>query len=159
MSETFNLDRKMNIDNNVDALGKQWNIVHIKGSALFEARVEPYNAQTQTPKEFEGRWTKPDLLQSKINAYLNRSWDQAEQKAKMAAANARAQEQREATRAANEAAEAEQAKVDEMKAAKKKASKKKAKKKAVKDSIDALPEEIKAEMADQLDKVLDTEDK
>ena len=148
MSETFNLDRKMNIDNNVDALGKQWNIVHIKGSALFEARVEPYNAQTQTPKEFEGRWTKPDLLQSKITAYLNRSWDQAEQKAKMAAANARAQEQREATRAANEA---EQAKVA-------KKAKKKTTKKDVKDSIDALPEEIKAEMADQLEKVTKTED-
>ena len=90
MSETFNLDRKMNIDNNIDPLGKKWEIFHLKGSALYEARPNPYNAATEIPSEFQGRWTKPDLLQSQINLYLNRAWDKAEDAAKKAPGKERA---------------------------------------------------------------------
>lgn len=101
MSETFNLDRQINIDNNIDALGKKWEVVHLKGSALYEARPNPYNAQTNTPPEMEGRWTKPDLLMKQIKKYLNASWDMAEEAQKKSAANKRAADQRAATKEAN----------------------------------------------------------
>lgn len=105
MSEKFNLDRQVNIENNIDATGKKWEIVHLKGSALYEARVNPYNAQTNIPKEFEGRWTKPILLEKQIKKYLNASWDAAEEAQKHAAANARSAEKRKATKEANASAE------------------------------------------------------
>jgi hypothetical protein len=121
MSETFNIDRHVNIENNVDALGKQWQIFHLKGSALYEARPNPYRADTEIPDEFKGRWTKPHLLQEQITKYLNRSWDHAEQAAKKAGANKRAAEQRAAT-----------------------------KKKTSKESLDELPEDIKKELGETI---------
>ena len=75
MSETFNLDRELNIEHNVDALGKKWNIVHIRGSSLYEARPEPYRSDFQCPEEFGGRWTKPTLLQDQITKYVTSTWD------------------------------------------------------------------------------------
>ena len=86
MSGTFNLERQTNVANNIDATGKKWEIVHIKGSALYEARPNPYRSDFVCPKEFEGRWTKHTLLDQQIKLYVNRSWDQAE---KVKAANAR----------------------------------------------------------------------
>jgi hypothetical protein len=90
MSESFNLDRKVNIENSIDPTGKKWEIFHIKGSALYEARPNPYNAQTKIPDEFSGRWTKTQKLQEQIDLYLNRSWDASEEVAKKAAGKARA---------------------------------------------------------------------
>ena len=121
MSDTFNIDRHVNIENNVDALGKQWQIFHLKGSALYEARPNPYRADTEIPDEFKGRWTKPHLLQEQILKYLNRSWDHAEEAAKKSASNKRVAEQRAAT-----------------------------KKKNAKESLDDLPEEIKQELGDTI---------
>lgn len=90
MSEEFNLDRKVNIDNSIDPTGKKWEIIHIKGSALYEARPNPYNAQTAIPDEFSGRWTKTHQLQDQINLYLNRAWDASEEAAKKLAGKQRA---------------------------------------------------------------------
>lgn len=95
MSDKFNLDRQMNVDNNIDALGKKWEIVHIKGSALYEGRCNPYDERVATPKEFEGRWTKPTLLDKQIKVYVNRTWDMAEEAAKKAPGKERAKKQRE----------------------------------------------------------------
>lgn len=78
MSETYNLERQQNLENSIDPTGKKWTIVHIKGTALYEARPEPYRSDIVTPGEFEGRWTKPSLLQDQISLFLNRAWDKAE---------------------------------------------------------------------------------
>ena len=137
MSETFNLDRHQNVEHNIDPQGKKWNIYHIKGSALYEARPEPYRVDTEIPDEFKGRWTKPTLLDQQIKLYVNRAWDAVELAQKKAAANKRAAEQRQKTREENE----KQAK---------KVSKKKAKKKTVKESIDELPDEIKEELGETI---------
>ena len=95
MSEAFDLDRQTNISNNIDPLGKKWEIKHIKGSALYEARPNPYNAQTKIPDEFSGRWTKPHVLQEQIELYLNRAWDASDEAAKKAAGKQRAKAARE----------------------------------------------------------------
>ena len=78
MSEEFNLDRELNIQHNVDALGKKWNVVHIRGTALYEARPEPYRSDFQCPKEFAGQWTKPPVLKELITKYVTRTWDKSE---------------------------------------------------------------------------------
>jgi hypothetical protein len=79
MSEQFNLDRHLSIENNVDALGKQWKIVRAnRENALLKAIPEPFRADFVCPKEFYGLWTSKDKLQEKITLYLNKSWDQAE---------------------------------------------------------------------------------
>jgi flagellar hook protein FlgE len=121
MSETFNLDRHTNIENSIDPTGKKWEIYHIKGSSLYTARPNPFNEQTKIPEEFEGRWTKHTLLQEQINLYLTRTWDAAEEAQKKAASRKRTQDMKEET---------------------------KANKKTAKESIDELPEEIKAELGD-----------
>jgi hypothetical protein len=79
MSDTFNLDRKMNMDNNIDPNGRKWNIVHIKGTALYTARPEPYRDDIVFPDEFKGRWTKPTLLDKQIKLYLTRAWNKADE--------------------------------------------------------------------------------
>ena len=121
MSDTFNLDRHTNIANNIDPTGKKWEIFHIKGSALYTARPNPFNEQTKIPGEFEGRWTKHTLLQEQINLYLTRAWDAAEEAQRMAASRKRTQSMKEETKAKN---------------------------KTAKESLDELPDEIKAELGD-----------
>lgn len=81
MSDTYNLERETNVEANIDPTGKKWEIYHIKGSSLYEARPNPYNAQTTIPDEFVGRWTKHTLLQEQMNLFLNRAWDKAEKEA------------------------------------------------------------------------------
>jgi hypothetical protein len=74
----FNLDRELNIENNVDALAKKWTIHKSRGNALYFARPEPDREDAVIPAVMQGRWTKPVLLQEQINKYLKDSWDQAE---------------------------------------------------------------------------------
>lgn len=77
--ETYNLDRQIAIDNNVDALGKKWEITKSsRESNLFMAIPNPYRNDFVCPKPFGGRWTSKDLLQEQITLYLKQSWDQAE---------------------------------------------------------------------------------
>lgn len=77
--ETYNLDRQIAIDNNVDALGKKWEITKSsRESNLFMAIPNPYRNDFVCPKPFGGRWTSKDLLQDQITLYLKQSWDQAE---------------------------------------------------------------------------------
>lgn len=98
MSEAFNLDRHVNIENSIDPTGKKWEIFHIKGSALYEARPNPYNQATEIPDEFKGRWTKPTILQEQINLFLNRAWDKAEEAQRKAPAKARTEAKKQATK-------------------------------------------------------------
>lgn len=80
-AESFNLDRDLNIQNNVDALGRKWHIVHIRGSALYEARPEPYRSDFQCPDEFKGRYTNTPMLLERIKVYVTKTWDNVDNKA------------------------------------------------------------------------------
>jgi hypothetical protein len=124
--EVFDLNREISTERNIDPLGRKWDIVHLKGSSLYECRPNPYNAATEIPDEFKGRWTKPVLLQEQVKLYLNRSWDKADQAALHAASRRRSQEMREMTKEEN------------------------VKKKTAKESLDELPEEIKRELGDTI---------
>jgi len=84
MSETFNLDRETNMQHNIDPTGRKWEIKQIKGTALFVGVPNPYRSDFVCPDEFEGRWTKPDLLMKQIKLYLTRAWDKSDE-AKMKA--------------------------------------------------------------------------
>jgi hypothetical protein len=79
MSEVFNLDRKVNMQENIDPTGKKWEVkkVNISGS-LYVAVPNPYREDFVCPKEFAGSWTQPSILQEKITIWLNRQWDKAE---------------------------------------------------------------------------------
>lgn len=81
MTEKFNLDREISIDKNVDALGKKWNIVHIRGTALYKVIPDPAPHNYMVPKNMQGLWTKPSLLDDEIKKYLKESWDLADAKA------------------------------------------------------------------------------
>ena len=78
MTDKFNLDREIAIEKNVDPTGRKWEIVHLKGSSLYEARPNPYRVDTQIPDEFAGKWTKHTLIKDQIKLYLNRVWDASE---------------------------------------------------------------------------------
>ena len=93
MTEEYNLDREIAIEKNVDPTGRKWEIVHLKGSSLYEARPNPYRADTQIPDEFGGKWTKHTLLNDQIKLYLNRVWDASELAAKKNARKAHASKQ------------------------------------------------------------------
>jgi hypothetical protein len=82
---SFSVEREVSIEKNVDPTGRKWNVVHLKGSALYEARPEPYRSDIVTPDEFEGRWTKPEMLLKQIRLYLNRAWDASDKAAEKAA--------------------------------------------------------------------------
>jgi hypothetical protein len=123
MSDRYNLERQHNIENNIDPTGKKWEIYHIKGSALYECRPNPYNPQTTIPDEFKGRWTKHTLLQDQILLFLNRAWDKAEKEAQ---------------------------KLERKNQATKESKAKKAPKKTAKESLDELPDEIKNALGDTI---------
>ena len=93
MTEEYNLDREIAIEKNVDPTGRKWQVVHLKGSSLYEARPNPYRADTQIPDEFAGKWTKHTLIKDQIKLYLNRVWDASELAAKKNARKAHASKQ------------------------------------------------------------------
>ncbi len=72
------IDRQKCIENNIDALGKQWEILHVKATALYVARPKNGNETSAIPDEMRGKWTKPSDLQTRIELYLGRSWDMAD---------------------------------------------------------------------------------
>lgn len=78
MSEEFNLDREVSVERNVDAEGKKWMIHVNRQNGLCYLRPEPDRVDAHIPTELRGLWTKPSLLQPKLNAYLQKSWDKAD---------------------------------------------------------------------------------
>lgn len=80
MSEAvFNLDRKINMQENIDPQGKKWEIKkQNKSGSLYVAVPNPYRADFVCPKPFSGAWTLPSTLQEKITSWLNTQWDKAE---------------------------------------------------------------------------------
>ena len=102
MTEEYNLDREIAIEKNVDPTGRKWEVVHLKGSSLYEARPNPYRADTQIPDEFAGKWTKHTLIKDQIKLYLNRVWDASELAAKKNARKAHASKQSKKKKATTE---------------------------------------------------------
>lgn len=78
MSDTYDLDRATREAENIDALGKKWNVVVNRQNGLSHARPEPDRADAVIPKELEGKWTKPSLLKKQIQGYVKSTWDIAE---------------------------------------------------------------------------------
>lgn len=131
--ETYNLDRQIAIDNNVDALGKKWEITKSsRESNLFMAIPNPYRNDFVCPKPFGGRWTSKDLLQEQITLYLKQSWDQAEAITQKNARKKQAAEEAAAEMAALEKAAAEKVAAKKEADAKEKTAKKPVSKSQVK---------------------------
>ena len=76
--DTFNLDREVNLQNNIDAEGKKWVIKKQRSNGLLFVRPEPDRVDAVIPKELQGLWTKHILLEGAVNSYLAASWDKAE---------------------------------------------------------------------------------
>lgn len=88
--EDFSLDRAESIANNVDPFGKKWVITKVsRGTSMFHAVPEPNTGNWRPPHEFAGMWTKIERLQTQIEKYLNRAWDEAEQAQKKLAGKQR----------------------------------------------------------------------
>ena len=81
--EKFDLDRVTNIENNIDAFGKKWEIVRKdRATALLIAKPNPYRKDFVCPEEFVGAWTSFDRLQEKVKLYVTRTWDLADEASK-----------------------------------------------------------------------------
>ena len=76
--ERFNLDRETNIEKNIDAAGKKWEIFQTRGHPMYFARPNPDRTDAIIPQLLEGQWTNRQLLQEKIDLYLERNWDESE---------------------------------------------------------------------------------
>lgn len=75
----FNLDRKISIENNVDAEGKKWELHSSKKHpGLVWARPNPDRTDAIIPKLFYGMWTSKERLQKQIEQHLAASWNKAE---------------------------------------------------------------------------------
>ena len=76
--EVFNLDRETNIEKNIDAAGKKWEIFQTRGHPMYFARPNPDRTDAIIPELISGQWTNRQLLQDKIDLYLKRNWDESE---------------------------------------------------------------------------------
>jgi hypothetical protein len=76
--EVFNLDRESNIEKNIDAAGKKWEIFQTRGHPMYFARPNPDRSDAIIPELISGCWTNRPLLQDKIDLYLKRNWDESE---------------------------------------------------------------------------------
>ena len=81
MSEknVFNLDRELNISNNVDANGRKWEIKRQRGRAFYFTKATPARDDLTTPGYMSGVWTNPTLLQKQITKYVTETWDRADE--------------------------------------------------------------------------------
>lgn len=77
--EDFSIDREESIAKNVDATGKKWHIVPLRGLALYE--ISAMDDRVTIPEFLQGRWTKAEWLQERLSKYLSESWDLADLKA------------------------------------------------------------------------------
>lgn len=82
----FNVDRHASVAENVDALGKRWEVKSKRGGGLLFAHSEQGSA---IPKNMQGLWTSAARLQTQIDLHLKETWDQAEEAQRVAAGKAR----------------------------------------------------------------------
>lgn len=78
MNEVYNLERQTALDNRIDPTGKKWIIKGNRESALVHARPEPDRVDAQIPTTFKGQWTSPTVLREKIDVWLKREWDKSD---------------------------------------------------------------------------------
>jgi hypothetical protein len=104
MTDKFDLDREVSIQNGVDAEGKKWVIKAQRGNGLLYARPDPDRENAVIPKDLSGLWTKIGLLQKQIGIYLDKSWNQAEEAKLKAERKAQAAKEAAAKRKAAEKA-------------------------------------------------------
>lgn len=88
--EKFDINRHNSIRENIDPFGKKWIIEKQRGHNLLHAVPVPTPPNYSVPQEMAGNWTRADLLQQRIEAYLIRTWDEADEAAKKAAGKQRA---------------------------------------------------------------------
>jgi hypothetical protein len=88
MNEAFNIDRVTSMQHNIDPTGKKWELKGERGSSLVHARPNPDRADAIIPKEFQGKWTSPGVLQEKITVWLNKQWDKSDEAIRVAALKA-----------------------------------------------------------------------
>ncbi len=77
------VNEEYNRERNRDPLGNQWGIVHIKGTSLYKIIQE--NAKrsgTKVPVELEGKFTKPTIAETAIDAFLEKMWAKGRKPAK-----------------------------------------------------------------------------
>lgn len=77
--EEFSIDREESISKNIDATGKKWNIVPVRGHALY--KIDPMDARITVPECLQGKWTKASWLQDELTKFLNETWDKSTAKA------------------------------------------------------------------------------
>ena len=88
--EQFNLERALSEENMVDPQGRKWEIKGEREHGLVHARPNPDRADAQIPADFSGRWTSPSLLKGKIERWISKQWDMAENAARTAGRKAHA---------------------------------------------------------------------
>lgn len=86
MSREFSLDRETNINENIDATGKKWEIHVEKGRHLFYTLPTGARADTVIPEKLQGMFTKKMYLDNRIREWVTESWNHADE---VAAKNAR----------------------------------------------------------------------
>lgn len=74
--EEFSLDREESISKNIDATGKKWHIVPVRGFGLYT--IDPMDQRVTIPKCLQGRWTKLAWVQDELTKFLVETWDKAE---------------------------------------------------------------------------------
>jgi hypothetical protein len=79
--EDFSVDREESISKNVDATGKKWHIVPVRGLSLYE--ISAMDDRVTIPDRISGRWTKAEWLQDELDQYLKDTWDLADAKGKI----------------------------------------------------------------------------
>ncbi len=79
--EDFSVDRNESISKNVDATGKKWHIVPVRGLGLYE--ISAMDSRVTIPDRIRGRWTKAEWLQRELDLYLQDTWDLADAKGKV----------------------------------------------------------------------------
>lgn len=72
------ISRDYCIANKTDPNGNKWGVFHIKGSSLYEVRLEDGTARGK-PEELDGRFTKPDYAWKEVDKFLEASWDKADE--------------------------------------------------------------------------------
>jgi len=115
--ERFNLDRETNIEKNVDAAGKKWEIFQTRGHPMYFARPNPDRTDAIIPELISGQWTNRQLLQDKIDLYLKRNWDESELVAKKNARSNQVKTESAVVKQSQEDIAAIQAAIDEENAA------------------------------------------
>jgi hypothetical protein len=77
-NEEFSLDRELNIQRNIDATGKKWQVVTERGRHFFLARPEGARPDSIIPEILQGKFTKKMYIEEAIKKHVADSWAHAD---------------------------------------------------------------------------------